>query len=138
GIHTSWTGRRPAMRTLAPLLILLAAPALARCQDARGEAAIKPDAKALTARFKVTKERYDPDRRRYVWGLEAKESSDATCFFDAEFQDPDDREVTRVKVEFEDGGRQTVKGQTYRAEVKYPTRKTMEKVTQIVVKKSDG
>ena len=42
-----------------------------------------------------------------------------------------------IQVEFDDGGRETTKGQKYTAVVKYPTRKTMEKVTQIAIKKGD-
>ena len=101
------------------------------------EADIKPEMKALEGRFKVVKHRFDAGKRRYVLILEAKESSDRACNFDASFQDPDDKEVTAVKLEFEDGGKQTTKGERYTATVKYPTRKTMEKVTQIVIKKSD-
>ncbi len=104
---------------------------------ADGEADIKPALKALEARFKVTKQRYDPDKRRYVLTLEAKDSSDKPCNFDASFRDADDKEVTSVTVEFDDGGKQTKKGEKYTATIKYPTRKTMEKVTQIVIKKSD-
>ena len=101
------------------------------------EADIKLDVKALEKRFKVTKQRYDADKRRYVFILQAKETSDKVCNFDASFQDPDDKEVKSVKVEFEDGGKQTTKGETYTAIVKYPTRKAIEKATQIVIKKSD-
>ena len=50
----------------------------------------------------------------------------------------DDGESVHVyRVEFDDGGSRTAKGEKYTAYVKYPTRKTMENVTQIVVKKSD-
>ena len=124
------------MRPLTRALVILVLPALA-AQVLKDEAKIKPDAKALEKRFKILKERFDPDRRRYVWVLEATLSSEAPCHFDAEFQDPDDKEVTSIQVEFEDGGKRTVQGEKYRAYVKYPTRKTMEKVTQIVIKKSD-
>jgi hypothetical protein len=101
------------------------------------EANIKPDIKAMEQRFKVIKERYDPDKRRYVLVLEATMSSNKPCQYEASFQDADDKEVKSVQVEFEDGGRDTTKGQRYTAIVKYPTRKQMEKVTQIVVKKSN-
>lgn len=98
---------------------------------------IKPDLKALQKRFKVVKQRYDADKRRYVLILEAKVTSDAACNFDASFQDTDDKEVKAVRLEFDDGGKETTKGKRYTAVVKYPTRKTMERVTQIVIKKSD-
>jgi hypothetical protein len=104
---------------------------------AEDEAHIKPDLAAIEGRFKVVKHRFDVGKRRYVLILEAKETSERACHFDASFQDPDDKEITSVKLEFEDGGKQTKKGERYTATVKYPTRKTMEKVTQIVIKKSD-
>jgi hypothetical protein len=125
------------MRWLTVALVVLVLPALAVAQGVKDEATIKPDVKALEQRFKVLKGRFDPGQRRYVWVLEATVSSEAPCHFDAEFQDPDDKEVTRAQVEFEDGGKRTVKGGQYRASVKYPTRKAMERVTQIVIKKSD-
>jgi hypothetical protein len=124
------------MRSLA-LFALLAAFLLAPAARAADEADLKPNVKALEARFKVVKQRYDADKRQYVLVLEAKESSDKPCKFDAVFQDADDKQVTTVKVEFDDGGNQTSKGEKYTATVKYPTRKTMEKVTGIVIKKSD-
>ena len=109
------------------------------CSAARAadEADIKPNLAGIEGRFKVVKHRFDAGKRRYVLILEAKETSDRACNFDASFQDPDDKEITSVKLEFEDGGKQTQKGERYTATVKYPTRKTMEKVTQIVIKKSD-
>jgi hypothetical protein len=110
---------------------------LVRSSRAGNEADIKPDLKALESRFKVTKKRYDASKRQYVLILEAKVSSDKPCNYDASFQDADDKEVKSVKVEFDDGGQQTTKGEKYTATVKYPTRKTMEKVSQIVIKKSD-
>jgi hypothetical protein len=125
------------VRLLTLALVVLVLPALVMAQAVKDEAKIKPNVKALEKRFKVLKERFDPGPRRYVWVLEATTSSEAPCLFDAEFQDPDDKEVTRVPVEFEDGGKRTVKGQQYRASVKYPTRKTMERATQIVIKVSD-
>lgn len=106
----------------------------ARADD---EADIKPDVKELEKRFKVTKQRFDADKRQYVFILEAKATSDEACHFEASFQDPDDKEIRSIKVEFDDGGKRTMKGQKYTATVKYPTRKAMEKVTQIVIKKSD-
>lgn len=104
---------------------------------AADEGEIKPDVKALEKRFKVIKQRYDPDKRRYVLILEATVTSNQPCHFDASFQNPDDKEVTTVQLKFDDGATDTVKGQRYTAIVKYPTRKTMEKVTQIVFVKSD-
>ena len=97
----------------------------------------RPDVKQLEKRFKVTKQRFDADKRRYVWVLEAKVSSEDPCHYDAVFQDADEKEVTSVQIDFEDGGKRTTKGEKYRAYVKYPTRKAMEKVAEIVVKKSD-
>ena len=117
------------------LLALLVAPLAA--QDGKDEAKIKPDVKALEKRFEVVKGRFDPDKRRYVWVLKAKETTERPYHFDAVFQDADDKEVRVVRIEFEDGGGRTTKGEKYTAQVKFPTQKAMEKVTQIVVKKSD-
>ncbi len=122
------------MRFVTGLVLILIVPAWALCED---ESKLKPDVKALEKRFKVVKERFDEGKRRYVWVLEAKETSESPCHYDAVFQDADDKEVTSVKIHFEDGGSRTMKGERYTAYVKYPTRKTMEKVTQIEVKKSD-
>jgi hypothetical protein len=119
---------------LAGVLSVIGAGSPVRAAD---EADIKPDLTALEGRFKVVKHRFDSAKRRYVLILEARTTSDKACHFDASFQDPDDKEITSVKLEFEDGGKQTQKGEKYTATVKYPTRKTMEKVTQIVIKKSD-
>ena len=69
--------------------------------------------------------------------LEATVSSEDPCLFDAEFQDADGRKVTSVSLEFEEGGTRTVQGERYRATLKFPTGKTMEKVTAIVVIPSD-
>ncbi len=123
---------RPAI-LMAVLCFLCGGPAA----GAADEADLKPDVKALEARFKVAKQRYDAGKRQYVLVLEAKQTSDKPCHFDASFRDPDDKEVKSVRVEFEDGGKQTAKGERYTATVKYPTRKTMERVTQIVIAKSD-
>lgn len=122
------------MRTLLLVGLLVALVPAARAAD---EADIKPAVKALEARFKVVKQRYDADKRQYVLVLEAKETSDKPCKFDASFQNADDKEITSVKVEFDDGGNSTTKGEKVTATIKYPTRKAMEKVTQIAVKKSD-
>ena len=116
------------------LLFTISGSSVVRAAD---EADIKPDLAGIEGRFKVVKHRFDAGKRRYVLILEAKETSDRACNFDASFQDPDDKEITSVKLEFEDGGKQTQKGERYTATVKYPTRKAMEKVTQIVIKKSD-
>ena len=116
------------------LLFTISGSSVVRAAD---DADIKPDLAGIEGRFKVVKHRFDAGKRRYVLILEAKETSDRACNFDASFQDPDDKEITSVKLEFEDGGKQTQKGERYTATVKYPTRKTMEKVTQIVIKKSD-
>ncbi len=125
------------MRYCRAPVILLVFAAFAWAQEAKDESKLKPDVKAFEARFKVVKGRFDADKRIYVWVLEAKETSDAPCQFDAVFRDTDDKEVKSLKVEFDDGGTRTDKGAAYRASVKYPTRKTMESVTQIVVRKSD-
>ena len=101
------------------------------------EADMKPNTKALEERFKITKQRYDAGKRQYVLLLEAKVTSDDACHFDVSFQDADDKEVKAVKLEFDHGGKQTTKGEKYTATVKYPTRKALEKVTQIVIRKSD-
>lgn len=124
------------MRLMIVACVLFVAPVLpaARADD---EANIRPNVRDLEQRFKVVKQRYDAGKRQYVWILEAKVSSAKACHFDASFQDANDKEVTSVKVEFEDGGKQTTEGEKYTATVKYPTRKTMERVTQIVIKKSD-
>jgi len=118
-------------------LLFLVLPAFLWAQAAKDESKIKPSVSALEKRFKILKEYFDADKRRYIWVLEAKETSEAPCHFDAVFQDAADIEIKSVKVEFDDGGNRTMKGAKYRAVVKYPTGKTMEKVTQIVVKKSD-
>jgi hypothetical protein len=118
-------------------LFLLFFLALVRAQAAEDESKIKPDAKAFAKRFEVVKERFDQAKRRYVWILKAKETSETPCHFDAVFQDADDKEVKAVKIEFEDGGSRTTMGEKYTVYLKYPTRKTMEHVTQIAVKKSD-
>jgi len=123
------------MRNCCACLLLLILPGFAWAQ--KDESTIKPDVKALEERFKIVKQRYDAGKRVYTLILEAKVTSDKACNFDASYQDADDREVKAVKLEFEDGGKQTTKGERYTATVKYPTRKTMEKVTQIVFKKSD-
>ncbi len=125
------------MRFVLVVMFLIVLPTATCAQDAKEESKLKPDVKALEQRFKVVKERFDAAKRRYVWTLEAKETSELPCHYDAVFQDADDKEVTSVKLEFEDGGTRTMKGERYTAFVKYPTRKTMEKVTQVVVKKSD-
>jgi hypothetical protein len=117
----------------ASLMFALGAGAVARAD----ESGIKPNVKALETRFRVVKQRYDADKRQYVLILQAKETSDKPCNFDASFRDADDKEVKAVKLEFDDGGRQTTQGERYTATIKYPTRKTMEKVTQIVITKSD-
>ena len=101
------------------------------------EADLKPDVRALEERFTVVKQRYDAGKRQYVLVLEARLSSDRPCHFDASFRDADDKEVRAVKVEFADGGRQTNRGERYTATVKYPTRQAMQKVTQVVLTKSD-
>jgi hypothetical protein len=101
------------------------------------EAKFKPNAKAFEGRFRIVKERFDSEKRQYVWTLEAKATSEDPCHYDVEFQDADDALVVSQKVEFKDGGRRTTKGEQYQAVVKYPTRKTMERVTRLVVKKSD-
>ena len=116
------------------VLYLLVGGSASRAGD---EADLKPDVKALEERFKIIKQRFDAGKRVYTLVLEGKVTSDKACNFDASFQDADDKEVKAVRVEFEDGGKQTTKGERYTASVKYPTRKTMEKVTQIVIKKSD-
>jgi len=116
------------------VLISLVGIGVVRAGD---EADIKPNAKVLESRFRVVKQRYDTGKRQYIFVLEAKVTSDQPCNFDASFQDADDKEVKAVKVEFDDGGRQTAKGERYTATIKYPTRKTMDKVTQIIIKKSD-
>lgn len=125
------------MRLLISVVFVLVAAAFLAGQAEADETKLKPDVKALEKRFKVSKERYDSAKRRYVWVLEAKETSEDPCHFDAVFKDADDKEVTSVKLEFEDGGRRTMKGERSTAYVKYPTRKMMENVTQIVVKKGD-
>jgi hypothetical protein len=125
------------MRCHRVCLLIVLLPAFAWIQAVNEESKIKPDVRALETRFQGVKGRFDDDKRVYVWVLEAKETSEAPCHFDAVFQDADDREVKSVKVEFDGGGARTEKGEKYRASVKYPTRKTMEKVTQIVIKKSD-
>jgi hypothetical protein len=125
------------MRYNSVCLLLFLLPAFISSQDAKDESKIKPDVKALEKRFEVVKSRFDPDKRRYVWVLKAKETSEEPCHFDASFQDADDKEIKAVKIEFDDGGSRTMKGEKYSAYVKYPTRKTMEKVTQIIVAKSD-
>lgn len=122
------------MNLLLTLLVWFGDPGVRRAAD---EAEIKPDVKALEKRFQVIKQRYDPDKRRYVLVLEAKATSNQPCHFDASFQNPDDKEITTVQLKFDDGATDTVKGKRYTAIVKYPTRKTMEKVTQIVFVKSD-
>ncbi len=101
------------------------------------ETKLKPVVKALEDRFIVTKQRFDSSKRQYVLTLQARETSDQASHYDASFQNADDKEIKSVKLEFEDGGRQTVKGEKYVVTIKYPTRKTMENVTQIVIKKSD-
>lgn len=118
---------------IASLSLALGAGAVARGD----ESGIKPNVRALESRFRVVKQRFDADKRQYVLILQAKETSDKPCNFDASFQDADDKEVKAVKLEFDDGGRQTTQGNRYTATIKYPTRKTMDKVTQIVVTKSD-
>ena len=123
--------RRAIVINVLPALI--AVPAV----QAGDESDIKPNTSDLDARFRVVKQRYDAGKRQYVLILEAKDTSDKPCNFDASFQDADDKEVRAVKVEFEDGGRQTAKGERYTATVKYPPRTTMDKVKQIVIKKSD-
>ncbi|MFT3882742.1 MAG: hypothetical protein QM703_24200 [Gemmatales bacterium] len=104
---------------------------------AEDESKLKPVVKALEDRFIVTKQRFDSGKRQYVLTLQARETSDQACHYDASFQNADDKEIKTVKLEFDDGGRQTVKGEKYVVTIKYPTRKTMENVTQIVIKKSD-
>jgi hypothetical protein len=116
------------------VLFILAAGPTTRAGD---EADLKLDVRALEERFTVVKQRYDAGKRQYVLVLEARLTSDQACHFDASLRDPDDKEVRAVKVEFADGGGQTTKGERYTATVKYPTRQTMAKVTQIVIKKSD-
>lgn len=118
---------------LSLLYLLSATPAF----QAADEANLKPDVKALQERFKIVKQRFDAGKRQYTMILEAKVTADEACHFDASFQDMDDKEVKAVKLEFEDGGKQTIKGEKYTASIKYPTRKTMEKVSQIIIKKSD-
>jgi hypothetical protein len=103
----------------------------------RDEADLKPDVAALEKRFKVVKQRYNADKRQYVLQLEAKETSDDACHYEASFQDADDKELRTVKLEFDHGGRGTSKGEKYTATIKYPTKKGLEKVTQLVIKKSD-
>jgi hypothetical protein len=125
------------MRPVVSAVLLLLTVTLLGAQSGKDESKLKPDAKALEQRFTMVKQRYDEAKRRYIWVLEAKETSEKPAHFDAVFQDADDKEVTSVRIEFEDGGKRTTKGQRYNAFVKYPTRKTMEKVTEIVVKKSD-
>jgi hypothetical protein len=122
---------------MGPMRLAIVASLLLALGARGDESSIKPNVKALENRFRVVKQRYDVDKRQYVLILQAKETSDQACNFDAGFQDADDKEVKSVKVEFDDGGRQTAKGERYTATIKYPTRKTMEKVTQIVIKKSD-
>jgi hypothetical protein len=125
-----------AMKSVTIGLLIFLLPAFVSAQEAKDESKIKPDVKALEKRFEVVKGRFDADKRRYVWVLKAKETSEEPCHFDASFQDADDK-VKSVKIEFDDGGSRTMKGEKYTAYIKYPTRKTMEKVTQIVVTKSD-
>jgi hypothetical protein len=121
------------LASVASLLFALATGATAKGD----ESSIKPNVRALETRFRVVKQRYDADKRQYVLILQAKDTSDKPCNFDASFQDADDKEVKAVKLDFDDGGRQTTQGERYTAMIKYPTRKTMEKVTQIVITKSD-
>src|SRR5262249_26748004 len=125
------------MRSCGVCLLLFVLPLFVWTQDAKDESKIRPDIRAFEKRFEVVKGRFDADKRRYVWILKAKETSEQPCHFDAVFQDAVDKEVRAVKIEFEDGGSRTMKDEKYTAFVKYPTRKTMEKVTQIVVTKSD-
>ncbi len=125
------------MRCRVACLLFLFLPTLVCAQAAKDESTIKPNAAAIEKRFKIVKERFDADKRRYVWVLEAKETSESPCHFDAVFQDADDKEIKSVQIEFDDGGSRTTKGEKSTAYVKYPTRKTMENVTQIVAKKSD-
>lgn len=120
------------------VFILTSLYLLAMTTPVRGdEADLKPNTKALEERFKITKQRYDAGKRQYVLLLEAKVTSDDACNFDVSFQDADDKELKTVKLEFDHGGKQTSKGEKYTATVKFPTRKALEKVTQIVIKKSD-
>jgi hypothetical protein len=121
---------------IACLSLFLVLPLISAKAD-NDESKIKPNVRALEKRFEVVKGRFDSDKRRYVWILQAKETSELPCHYDAVFQDADDKEIKSVKVEFEDGGTRTTQGERYTAFVKYPSRKTMESVTQIVVKKSD-
>ena len=121
-------------KLLGCFLVMFLGAAPARADEAK----LRPDVQALDGRFQVKQARFDADKRRFVWVLEARETSAAPCLFDAVFLDADDREVMAVKVEFEDGGRGTEQGTKSRAWVKYPTRKTMEKVTRILLRKSDG
>jgi hypothetical protein len=126
------------MRRVALTLVVFLLPIVLAGQEAKNEGKIKPNAKALEKRFKILSERFDADKRRYAWVLEATITSEEPCHFDGEFQDSDEKQVTTVAVEFEDGGKRTEKGDKYRAYLKYPIRKTMEKVTQIVIRKSDS
>jgi hypothetical protein len=119
---------------VACLLLLLPSIPLLCATD---EASIKADTSGLGDRFDVSKHRYDAGKRRYVLNLVAKETSERPCHYEASFQDADDKEVTTVRLEFEGSGQRTEKGDKYTAYIKYPTRKTLEKVTQIVIKKSD-
>lgn len=114
-------------------LVVLLGVATARADEAK----LKPDVQSLESRFQVKQARFDADKRRFVWVLEAKETAAEPCLFDAVFLDADDREVTTVKVEFEDGGQSTELGAKQRAWVKYPTQKTMQKVARILIRKSD-
>jgi hypothetical protein len=113
------------------LLLLLPAP------QGQDEARLRPDGAALKDRFTVRSTRYDTDRRQFVWTLVAKVTAEEPCHYDVEFLDADDERVVSKKLEFKDGGTRTEQGKTYQAVVKYPTRKQMEKVAKVVVRKSD-
>ena len=63
------------MRRLIPLFFVVVLPGIMLGQG-KNESTIKPDVKQLEKRFKVTKQRFDADKRRYVWVLEAKVSSE--------------------------------------------------------------
>jgi hypothetical protein len=101
------------------------------------ESKLKPDSKGLEQRFKVMSIRFDAPKRTFVFNMEAKLNSDLACLYDAEFQDADGKRLFSRKLDFEDGGARTQKGDKDRAFLKLPLAKQMEKVMKIVIKKSD-
>jgi hypothetical protein len=121
------------LSSVAAWLIALTIPH----SQAPQEASLKPDSRVLKEQFTISRERYDESKRAYIWVLVAKADIEGTPHFVARFRDADERAIESKDLVFSPAVSNAARGTKFTVTIKYPTRKSMERVESIEVVRND-